>query len=146
MELGGVLSSGSGFGLISPSPCWEVTSSLLMALLTGSHSKYERLLNFCFKCGTIKHAKSRCTKGPSPNKLQDNEMAKYGPWLWASPAKITWKTQIQKSNSSSSSFDNQKTIEEEVHPANLDHMENIHNVGYKQAKQHEKAYIVASSS
>lgn len=50
--------------------------------------KYKRLPKFCFRCGSIRHAKSGCIKGPNVNKLHDAELPQYGAWLRASPTKI----------------------------------------------------------
>lgn len=41
-------------------------------------------------------------------------MMQYRAWLQASPSKIMWKTQGQRSNSGSSSFDKQHTTEEKA--------------------------------
>lgn len=51
--------------------------------------KYERLSNYCFKCGVIEHAKSGCPKGASSNKIHDSTVGQYGAWLRAFPAKIS---------------------------------------------------------
>lgn len=89
--------------------------------------KNERLLNFCFKCGIIKHPKSRCPRGPSSNKLHEKETVQYGAWLRAFPAKIPWKNHFQKSNSGLASFEKNRGTEEEDLPIEFNQGVNFHN-------------------
>lgn len=89
--------------------------------------KYKRLSNFYFRCGIIKHSPIDCAKGLGSNKIHDYDLGKYGVWMRASPAKILWKAQAQKSYSMSSSFDKQKTFKEEAMLATNSRGENLEN-------------------
>lgn len=53
--------------------------------------KYERLPNFYFRCGAIKHPFTGCGKGNINNKLHVEETPQYGSWIRASLIKFSTK-------------------------------------------------------
>lgn len=73
--------------------------------------KYERLPNFCFKCGTIKHSTNGCAKGMISSKFHENDQTQYGAWVRTTTQKSNKKAPTQskdkKSQYASSFFDQQ---------------------------------------
>lgn len=51
--------------------------------------KYERLPNFCFRCGIIKHNESRCMKVATNMSLHLGDQNQYGVWLRAPSSENT---------------------------------------------------------
>ena len=49
--------------------------------------KYERLPNFCYRCGMLDHAIKECSKGPLVNEWEEEGSLQYGAWLRGDP----WK-------------------------------------------------------
>ena len=43
--------------------------------------KYERLPNFCYRCGLLNHALKDCSKSGERNAVGENEELQYGAWL-----------------------------------------------------------------
>lgn len=130
MKWAGVLTSKSRCSSILPDLWFGVIWGNLISVddsPTWIPFKYERLLNFCFKCGIIKHALSGCEKRIRLNDIHDPASDQYGAWLWASSAKILWKSQAQKSHSRSSSFEKHKSYDEEETLANNARGEDLEN-------------------
>lgn len=94
------------------------------------HLKNERLPNFYFKSGTIKHAKLGCVKGSSSSKMHESGDVQYGAWLRASPTKIPWKSPSVKSHYGSSSFKKNHGSQEEIIHIDSEHVDSvpIHNL------------------
>lgn len=63
--------------------------------------KYERLPNFCFRCGIIKHSNSRCPNSAFNSKLHEKGQSQYGIWLSASNLKGNRKGSHFNSNKNS---------------------------------------------
>lgn len=78
--------------------------------------------------------------------MHDNEVAQYEAWLRASPSKISWKTQGQKSNLGSSSFNKQNTTEEEALPVELEQIEHLAKGRNEKGDHHEEVVNVGSNS
>ena len=49
--------------------------------------KYERLPNFCYRCGMLDHAIKECSEGPLVNEGEEEGSFQYGAWLRGGP----WK-------------------------------------------------------
>ena len=49
--------------------------------------KYERLPNFCYRCGMLDHAIKECSEGPLVNEREEEGSFQYGAWLRGEP----WK-------------------------------------------------------
>ena len=48
--------------------------------------KYERIAEFCFKCGRLGHLKARCIWADAEVQLNSKEPFGFGPWLKAEAA------------------------------------------------------------
>lgn len=71
--------------------------------------KYERLFNFCFECGIIKHHSLGCSNSSNNYKLHDRDQSQYKIWLKATIFKKYKKgssSNSDKKNFGSSSIDN----------------------------------------
>ena len=49
--------------------------------------KYERLPNFCYRCGMLDHTSKECLEGPLVNEGEEEGSLQYGAWLRGDP----WK-------------------------------------------------------
>lgn len=47
--------------------------------------KYERLPNFCYKCGFLNHALKDCTEGQDQSQPTEDNQLQYGAWLRGEP-------------------------------------------------------------
>lgn len=43
--------------------------------------KYERLPNFCYRCGLLKNALKDCTEGPDHSGEEGTNVLQYGAWI-----------------------------------------------------------------
>nr|POE81554.1 hypothetical protein CFP56_18702 [Quercus suber] len=51
------------------------------------HFKYERLPNFCYRCGLLEHDLKECPKSVGNDKGDEREDFQYGAWLRRDPIK-----------------------------------------------------------
>ncbi|XP_021749920.1 uncharacterized protein LOC110715641 [Chenopodium quinoa] len=58
--------------------------------------KYERLSDFCFYCGILDHTDKECTKKEEEDDSSTEVVYQYGPWLRASPLKISRSMQSDR--------------------------------------------------
>lgn len=50
--------------------------------------KYERLPNFCYRCGFLNHALKDCTDDQGQSKAKEENQLQYGAWLRGEP--VQW--------------------------------------------------------
>ena len=51
------------------------------------HFKYERLPNFCYRCGLLSHVIRDCSESVGSNYQTDESQMQYGAWLRGEPSK-----------------------------------------------------------
>ena len=51
------------------------------------HFKYERLPNFCYRCGLLSHVIRDCPESVGSNYQTDESQMQYGAWLRGEPSK-----------------------------------------------------------
>lgn len=78
--------------------------------------------------------------------MYDNEVVQYEAWLQASPSKIHWKMQGQKSYYGSPSFEQKNATDEEIQPVEVEQRANMSTGRMEKGNNREEVFNVDSSN